>query len=146
VSLVSVERRVQAPQETVFDHVATRHFENHPRWDPEVLEMSQISSGPVGVGTTARVIRRQGSKRVEGTATVTEYQPSSTAAWDVHFDVFRLRQRVEVQPVGDGAASLLRLEISATATGPARFLLPLMRPRFQRTMQRSIEVIASMVE
>ena len=146
MSVVKVERRVLAPQETVFDHVATRHFENHPLWDPEVLEMRQSSPGPVGVGTTARVIRRQGSKHVEGTATVTEYQPISAAAWEVHFDVFRLQQRVEVQPVGDGDASLLRLEISATATGPLRLMLPLMRPRFQRTMQRSIGVIASLVE
>jgi hypothetical protein len=32
--------------------------------------MSQTSAGPVGVGTTARVVRRQGRGHVEGTATV----------------------------------------------------------------------------
>ena len=66
MTVVTVERIVQRPPEVVFDFVATHHFENHPRWDPDLLEMSQTSAGPVGVGTTARVVRRQGRGHVQG--------------------------------------------------------------------------------
>lgn len=60
VSSTRVEGVVRAIPAEVFDHVAAHHFENHPRWDPDVLEMRQTSPGPVGVGTTAVVVLRQG--------------------------------------------------------------------------------------
>lgn len=81
MSVVSAEKLMHSPPGTVFDLVAAHHFENHPRWDPDVLEMNQTSPGTVGVGTKANIVRRQGNRRVEGTATVTEYQPDQSAAW-----------------------------------------------------------------
>ena len=36
---------MHSPPGTVFDFVAAHHFENHPRWDPDVLEMNQTSPG-----------------------------------------------------------------------------------------------------
>ena len=42
---VTVERVVRCPPDVVFDFVAAHHFENHPRWDPDLLEMSQTSPG-----------------------------------------------------------------------------------------------------
>ncbi len=143
---VTVERIVQRPRGVVFDFVATRHFENHPRWDPDLLEMSQTSPGPVGVGTTARVVRRQGRRRVEGTATVVEYEPDGRAAWDVRFGPFRLHQRAELLPEQAGAATRLRLSIDTSAQGPIRLLVPLLRGRFRKTMTRSLRTIAALLE
>jgi len=146
VTVVTVERTVHRPPGVVFDFVARQHFENHPRWDPDLLEMSQTSSGPVGVGTTARVVRRQGRGRVEGTATVVEYEPDRRAAWDVRFGRFRLDQRAELVPEQEGAATRLRLSIHTSAEGPVRLILPLLRGRFRRTMTRSLGTIAALVE
>jgi Polyketide cyclase / dehydrase and lipid transport len=53
MTLLTVERIVQRPPMEVFDFVARHHFDNHPRWDPDVPEMTQTSPG-VSVGTTAR--------------------------------------------------------------------------------------------
>jgi len=146
VTVVTVERIVQRPPEVVFDFVARHHFDNHPRWDPDVLEMSQTSRGPVGVGTTARVVRRQGRERVEGTATVLAYEPDQRAAWEVRFGPFRLNQRAELIPEQDGAATRLRLSIDTTAQGPIRMIVPLLRGRFRRTMTQSLRTIAALVE
>ncbi len=134
---------MQRPPEEVFDFVATRHFENHPRWDPDLLEMTQTSSGPVGPGTTARVVRHQGRRRVEGTATVTDYEPCRRAAWDVRFGAFTLRQAVDLLPEQGAAATRLRLSVETRAEGPIRILLPLLRGRFRRTMTRSLAAIGS---
>ena len=136
---------VQHPPERVFDFVATRHFENHPRWDTDLLEMRQTSPGPVGPGTTAHVVRRQGRRRVEGTATVTQYQPCRRAAWDVRFGAFALRQAVDLLPEQGGAATRLRLVIETQAKGPVNLLLPFLRGRFRKTMTRSLATIDSLV-
>jgi hypothetical protein len=146
VTVVTVERIVQRPPEVVFDFVATHHFENHPRWDPDLLEMSQTSSGPVGVGTTARVVRRQGRGRVEGTATVREYEPDRRAAWEVRFGPFRLDQRAELIPEQGGAATRLRLSVDTSAEGPIRLLVPFLRGRFRKTMTQSLRTIATLLE
>ena len=145
VTVVRAERIVQRPVERVFDFVATRHFENHPRWDPDVLEMRQTSPGPLGPGTTAHVVRRRGRGRVEGTATVTEYEPCRRAAWDVRFGSFALRQAVDLSPEEDGAATRLRLSIDAHAKGPVGLLLPIFRGQFSRTMTRSLATIDALI-
>jgi hypothetical protein len=145
VTVVRAERIVQHPPDQVFDFVATRHFENHPRWDTDLLEMRQTSPGPVGPGTTAHVVRRQGRRRVEGTATVTQYQPCRGAAWDVRFGAFALRQAVDLVPEQGGAATRLRLVIETQAKGPLNLLLPFLRGRFRRTMTRSLATIDSLV-
>ena len=137
---------MQRPPEAVFDFVARHHFENHPRWDPDVIEMSQTSTGPVGVGTAARVVRRQGRRRVEGTATVREYEPDRRAAWDVRFGPFGLEQRAEFIPDRNGAATRLRLSIDTHAKGPMGMLVPLLRGRFRKTMRQSLATIAALLE
>ncbi len=146
VSVVRVERVVHSPPVEVFDHVAVHHFENHPKWDPDVVEMRQRSPGPVGVGTTASVVRRQGNRRVEGVATVTAYEPVRYAAWRVDFGRFQLEQDVALLPEEAGAVTRLSLGIQTTAHGPLRLMLPLMRPRFRTTMERSLAAIAALVE
>ena len=146
MSVVKAEKLLHSPPKTVFDFVAAHHFENHPRWDPDVLEMNQTSPGTVGVGTKADLVRRRGNRQVEGTATVTEYQPDQSAAWDVQFGPFLLRQRVELSPDQGGAATRLRLSIETQGKGPVRLMVPLLRSRFRKTMEQSLTRIASILE
>ena len=146
MSVVRAEKLLHSPPKTVFDFVAAHHFENHPRWDPDVLEMNQTSPGTVASAQKANIVRRQGSRRVEGTATVTEYQPDQSAAWDVQFGPFLLRQRVELAPDQGGAATRLRLSIETRANGLVRLIVPLLRSRFRKTMEQSLTRIASFLE
>jgi hypothetical protein len=146
MTVVSVESIVQRPPEVVFDFVARHHFENHPRWDPDLVEMRQTSRGPMGIGTTARVVRRQGRRRVEGIATVHAYEPDRVAAWDVRFGPLQLDQRAELIPERGGAATRLRLCIDTTAHGPLRVILPLLRARFRKTITQSLRTIAALLD
>jgi hypothetical protein len=146
VTVVKVERTLHHPPENVFGFVATNHFQNHPRWDPDLLEMKQTSPGPVQVGTTAHVVRRQGRRIVEGTATVTEYQPNRRASWDVEFGPFLLRQRTELAPEDDGTATRLQLSVDTRARGPIKVIVPLLRGRFRRTMEQSLTTIGALLD
>jgi hypothetical protein len=146
VAEVSVEEVVQRPPEIVFDFVATHHFENHPRWDPDVVEMIPTSPEPSQVGATARVVRRQGGRLIEGTATVREYQPPLRAAWQVQFGAFWLDQRAEFISHQGGAATRLRLSIGTRAKGPLALIMPLLRGRSRKTMSQSLVRIAALLE
>ena len=145
MTTVSTERIVQRPPADVFRFVATDHFANHPKWDPDLLEMTPTTPGPIRVGSTARVVRRQGRRSVEGTATVTAYDPDRLAAFDVRFGPFELRQRAECFPEQHGRATRLRLTIDTRAKGPLKPLVPLMRGQFRRTMEQSLATIATLI-
>jgi polyketide cyclase/dehydrase/lipid transport protein len=146
VTVVKVERILHRPPEQVFNFVATNHFQNHPRWDLDLLEMKQTSPGPVQVGTTAHVVRRQGRRIAEGKATVTEYQPNRSASWEVEFGPFLLRQRAELAPENDGAATRLQLSIDTRARGLITVIVPLLRGRFRRTMEQSLTTIGTLLD
>ena len=66
---------IERPPAEVFRFVATDHFQNHPKWDPAVTSITKTSPGPMGVGTTARLVRTDRGRRVEGSMEVTEYEP-----------------------------------------------------------------------
>ncbi len=83
---------------------------------------------------------------MDGTATVTVYEPDRRAAWDVRFGALALHQAVDLLPEQGGAATRLRLSIEARARGPISLLLPLLRRRFQRTMTRSLATVESLLE
>jgi hypothetical protein len=83
---------------------------------------------------------------VDGTATVTEYQPNRSASWEVEFGPFLLRQRVELAPANDGAATRLQLSIDTRAKGPVKVIVPLLRGRFRRTMEQSLTTIGTLLD
>jgi hypothetical protein len=142
---LQAEEDIDAAPSEVFRFVATDHFRNHPTWDPAVLEMTQTGTGPLHPGTTARVVRSDGGRRVEGSLTVTEYAPDRDFAAVMQFGPFRLVQQAHCSPAPNGGTHLT-LVIDTRVKGPLRPLLPFMRPRFARTMRASLRTIKRHVE
>lgn len=142
---LQAEVDIDAAPSDVYRFVATDHFANHPSWDPSVVAMTQTSPGPMRTGTTARVVRSDGGRRTEGVLTVTDYRPDHRFAVVVEFGPFRLDQRLSCSPGATGGTHLV-LGIDSRAKGRLRLLLPLLRPRFARTMQASLRSIKRQVE
>jgi hypothetical protein len=136
---------IERPPAEVFRFVATEHFQNHPKWDPAVTSITQTSPWPMGVGTTARLVRTHRGRRVEGSMEVTEYQPVSSFTEVSRFGPFTLHARATLAPVAP-ASTRLQLVIDTQARGLIRLLLPLMRRTFRETMVRSLRVIKEQVE
>ena len=137
---VQVSQRIDRPPDQVFRYVATEHFKNHPQWDPSIVELTQSSSGPMGAGTTAHLVRLDQGKRVEGMVEVVEYEPDRSFAAVARFGPFVLRQRADFEPVG-ADHTRLTLTIDTEAAGLMRFLLPLFKRTFARTMTTSLQRI-----
>jgi Polyketide cyclase / dehydrase and lipid transport len=136
---------IERPPAEVFRFVATDHFQNHPKWDPAVASIIETSPGPIGVGTTARLVRTDRGRRVEGSMEVTEYQPVSSFTEVSRFGPFTLHARATFEPVAP-ASTRLELVIDTHARGAIRLLLPLMKGTFRKTMARSLRSIKEQVE
>jgi uncharacterized membrane protein len=66
--------RIDRPIEEVFAFLSD--FENLPKWNYYVLEVRQLSDGPIGVGTTYHQVR----KTDEQDFRITEFEPDHTVA------------------------------------------------------------------
>src|SRR5215216_8204622 len=115
------------------------------KWDPAVTSITQTSPGPMGVGTTARLIRTDRGRQLQGSLEVTEYQPVSSSTVVSRFGPFTLEARTTFAPVAP-ASTRLELVIDTHARGVIRLLLPLMRGTFRKTMARSLRSIKEHVE
>jgi hypothetical protein len=142
---LSASQVIERPPTEVFRFVATEHFQNHPKWDPAVTSITQTSPGQMGVGMTARLVRTDRGRRVEGCMEVTEYQPVSSFTEVSRFGPFTLHARARLAPVAL-ASTRLELVIDTRARGVMGLLLPLMKGTFRKTMARSLRSIKEQVE
>ena len=67
--------RVHRDVDTVFDTIGTHLYENHPRWEAEVIEIRPLTEGPIRVGSRALMVRQDGRRRSESTYEVTRFEP-----------------------------------------------------------------------
>src|SRR4051812_11374219 len=66
---------IQRPVDEVFQFLAADYFKNFPSWQPDAVEFTQTSSGPVEVGTSGHLISLyDGNSKLEADLTVREYQ------------------------------------------------------------------------
>jgi carbon monoxide dehydrogenase subunit G len=69
---VKVSIVINRPLEEVF--VFLSNLENNLNWRSGMIKAEKISEGPIGVGTTYRMINNLFGREVEGEAVVTEYE------------------------------------------------------------------------
>ena len=69
-----VTTTINRPVEDVFE--ALTRIENQPQWSSATLEAAQTSSGPVGVGSTARLVAKFLGRRIETQLRITEFEPN----------------------------------------------------------------------
>ncbi|WP_456826099.1 SRPBCC family protein [Cellulomonas sp. P5_E12] len=75
-------RRVERSSEAAFDVIGTHVFENHPKWEREVLEIRRLDDGPVGVGSRAVMVRSERGRVSETEYSVTAFSPPTRIAFD----------------------------------------------------------------
>jgi Polyketide cyclase / dehydrase and lipid transport len=103
---LSASQVIERPPAEVFRFVATEHFQNHPKWDPAVVSITKTSPGPMGVGTTARLVRTDRGRHVEGGMEVTQYEPVSRFTEVSRFGPFTLHARATLEPVAPASTRL----------------------------------------
>lgn len=70
----AITTRIERPVEEVFAFLSD--FENIPRWNYYVLQVTKTSEGPIGVGTTYHQVRKTDEQDYQ----ITEFQPDHGVA------------------------------------------------------------------
>ena len=96
---VEVSQVIDRPVATVFRFYGHDHVRNHPRWDP-MMELEQISDGPIGVGTVIHRRNTHFGDPVEGTMEVTEFEENHAMGVVIHDGETETLGRMVCEPLG----------------------------------------------
>lgn len=133
----SADLHVTCSPEQAFRHVALEFFTNHPRWDPDLVEVTKVSSGPIGVGTTGREVRDFNGRRFISQFRVSRFQPVS--AFSVRGTEGAMAENVDYDITSEGSGSRVLLELELVPRSILmRLISPLIWPRVQKNYQRNV--------
>jgi hypothetical protein len=140
----SSTRRVERPVANVFDFVAVRCYENHPKWEDAVIEIRPAhirahrygKQGPHG----APGLWAHDQDRVQ----VTAYEPDRLISFRHDNPKMRFAIAFQFMPVGE--ATDLRVDVEAQPMGFLKVMEPMMRWRMPKTSQRIVDRLKAVVE
>jgi Polyketide cyclase / dehydrase and lipid transport len=136
---------IERPPGDVYRFIAVEHGRNHPRWDTRTLQFSQLTPGPVAVGTRFAYRRRvlpSLTQKLE--LVVTELEPDRKFAFCMEGSM-RARASYTLQPGSRPAATVVQAVGDFEVPGP-QFLAPLMRAIVKRGVKQSQRRIKQLVE
>lgn len=138
-------RRVNRSAEAAFDVIGTHVFENHPRWEAEVLAIRRLDDGPVRVGSRAVMVRSDGGRKNSETEySVTEFDPPRRIAFDHPDSPLGFALSAEITPVSSTSCDVTT-RVTMQPRGWMRLLEPVLRigsaRRGDRLTAAQVEVI-----
>ena len=113
-------------------------------WQSELVEVQQTSSGPVGIGTTIREVRRLLGRNLETDFTVTDFEPDHKLGFKSTSGPIPMRGHYSLEGVGDGAKVTLTVE--AELTGVFRMTEPLVVHSAKKQMDADIARLKEILE
>jgi uncharacterized protein YndB with AHSA1/START domain len=84
------------PINEVFRFVAD--FENIPKWNYYVVEVNKVTTGPIGVGTVFRQVRKTDTQRYK----IVEFEPNRKVVVETLPPASALQMRFTFEPAGGG--------------------------------------------
>ncbi len=128
--MIRVDREIDVarPATEVFERLT--RIEDLPRWQPAIVEATLTSPGPIGVGSTVRVVAVAGGQRTEATGTVTEFVRPEVIALTASAGPADMTARVVVTPI-TVASSRVTLGTTIKLGGMLRFVEGMARSRIE---------------
>ncbi len=110
---------IAAPPEAVFAFVAD--LANLPRWQSGIVSAERTSPDPVGVGSTARVVRDMAGQSLTVDLTITDFEPGRRLALASAASGVSVTATLEMEPNDDATVVRSGIEIKAGSV----FMAPL---------------------
>lgn len=128
--MIRVEREIDVarPAAEVFKRLT--RIEDLPRWQPAIVEAGLTSAGPIGAGSTARIVVEAAGQRTEADGTITEFAQPERIGLTAKAGPADITARVVVTPLGD-ASCRVRFETTIKLGGMLRFVEGMARSRIE---------------
>jgi hypothetical protein len=126
---ITVSTTIARPLADVWRWYAVDHVRNHPRWDPE-MELEQLSTGPIGLGTRIRRRNRHFGVPIDGEMEIVEWDPEHVMGAQIHDANLDTAGRVSFERLGE---TTTRLTIEADFPGMDDGSAQVIRPGMERT-------------
>ncbi len=97
--------RIEAPAADVFAYLSD--LDNLAEWQSGVVSAQRVDSGPMRVGSSARLTRDLVGQRLEVPLTVSDYEPPDRLGITTEASGVRLAAMLDLRPLDDGATDLL---------------------------------------
>ncbi|HET6379721.1 MAG TPA: SRPBCC family protein [candidate division Zixibacteria bacterium] len=101
---VQATARIPAPPDELFAFLADPA--NLPEWQSGIVSAERTSPDPVGVGSTARVVRDVLGRHVAADLTITDYQPGRLLGLRTSVSGVGATASLELDPAGGTATDL----------------------------------------
>jgi hypothetical protein len=139
-----LKRTIRRTPAEVFDVIGTHVEENHPRWEPEVLEIRPLHTGPIAVGSRALMVRKDWGKVRDTTYEITDFQPDRRIAFQQLDGPLDFKLAFELAPVAEGTE--LTIRVNAKPKGAMRLMTPVFGIVNRRTSNRLANNMVALVE
>jgi len=133
---------INRPVEEVF--AVLSNVENNSKWSSAFLEAKQTSAGPIGVGTTWRVVQKALGQRIEGEVEVTEYEPNQKWAQKSKSGPFPVEVWQTYEPVAGGTRVSIVLE--AEPGGFFKLAEPLLKAMLKRNIENDLANLKDLMD
>ena len=134
--------QVSKPPAEVFAYIAD--LENAPQWVPDLVSVTKVSAGVVGVGTRYDEVVRMGGKESTAELEVTEYEPDRTFAHKGQGGPAHFTGRFIVEP--DKGGTRLRHEYTVEMTGFAKLMAPFANRWVKKNTEAGLENLKRKLE
>lgn len=143
--MIRVDREIEVgrPAEEVFERLTK--VEDLPRWQPAIAEAALTSAGPIGVGSTLRLVVSASGQRTEATGTVVEFDRPKLIAIDAEAGPATIRARVAVTEI-DAASSRVAVGTEITLGGMLRFVEGIVRSRIEAEAPAAAQAVKEWLE
>jgi len=138
----AIETPIARPPAEVFD-VVTDLGRLH-EWQPMIVEVQQLDSGPLRTGTRLREIREVRGRRLEQTVEVAAHEPGRRFGLRVLEGPLPVDGELRFEP--DGAGTRLHLAATGRPHGAQRLLSPLLRAGLKREFRKQYAALREVVE
>jgi carbon monoxide dehydrogenase subunit G len=134
-----VERttRIPAPPSEVFAYLSD--LGNLAEWQSGIVSAEREDSGPMRVGSSARVTRELMGQRLAVPLTVTDYEPPGRLGIGSEVSGVKAAAMLELTPADDGAATDLSFAMDISGSGMTRFMEPMIAGAARGDIETSLQ-------
>ena len=140
--VVQTDVDIDRPVPEVFDFVAD--MTNAPLWQSGLDRVQRIPPGPVRVGSEHVFVRRFAGRLLRSRNRITALDPPSRIAFEIPDGWISGQAAYEVTPTGGGSRVSCRMEFRAS--GPGRFVEPLLARLLRQDSRRDDQRLKAMLE